>query len=52
MAFLSPERNKLTLEVVTLARYMIYFGFYDLIKLVELVKRLCVSVSSPATALA
>jgi hypothetical protein len=44
VAFLSPERNKLTLEVVTLARYMIYFGFYDLIKLVELVKRLCVGV--------
>lgn len=39
-AFSYVERNELTLEVITLARYMIYFGFYDLIKLVELVKRL------------
>lgn len=41
-AFSQPGRNQLTLEVVTLARYMIYFGFYDLLKLVELVKRLYV----------
>lgn len=35
-----PLRNKLTLEVLTLTRCMIYFGFYDFLQLALMVRRL------------
>jgi hypothetical protein len=39
-AFTHADRNKLTSEVITLARFMIFFGFYDFQELMKLVKRL------------